>query len=354
MNLPTLGLEEEFFVLYQGQPSTASLLDLSRLFWKNPRREAARTASNFTRGQRIWRGLMSSVEVSTGVHQTPQALLTEVAARRAELSAAFRSGLIAPVGLLPDSDHFHTAGLHLHIGVAPEQIERVYGNLTRYLPVLALASASSPWWAGQEAGPMNRVTRSFALGPLGPDPLARFQDLIVTRRLGTIELRVLDPVWDLARLQAIVEAAQGVAAYGGTLAGSRATYNRLREIYPVHGLTEETHALALELRELTGFDPAWVERSEADRLRELAREEGFEAVWRRLDGGVRQGEFAPSQTPDSRPARWRGAAGLAAYYLPKLPYMAYKVWREHHGEPPQRAEAASGAPRRLRVARARR
>jgi len=35
-------------------------------------------------------------------------------------------------------------------------------------------------------------------------------------------------------------------------------------------------------------------------------------------------------TPHARPARWEGAAGFVAYYVPKLPYMARKVRAEHH------------------------
>ena len=334
MTPPTLGLEEEFFVLYEGQPSTASLLDLSRLLWRDPRHNAAHTATNFTRGRRAWRGLMSSVEVASRVHAHPDTLLAEVAARRAELAGVLGSGLIAPVGLLPDSDRYHTAGLHLHLGVPAAQLERAYGNLARFLPVLALASASSPDWAQARGGPMQRVRRSFALGPLTPDPYARFQDLIVTRRLGTIELRVLDPVWDLTRLRAIVNAAWRLAALPERLPWSPQTYNRLRELYPQQGLTDETRALALELRDLTGFDPALAEQPEAERLAAHAGERGFASLWRHLDGGVRGGSFAPSTTPDARPARWRGAAGFAAYYLPKLPYIGYKAWREHHGTPP--------------------
>ncbi len=345
MTLPTLGLEEEFFVLYDGRPSTASLLDLARLLWRDPRHNASHTATNFTRGPRAWRGLMSSVEVATRVHHHPDALLADVARRRADLTGVLRSGLIAPVGLLPDSDRYHTAGLHLHLGVPAGQLERAYGNIARFLPVLALASASSPWWGGREGGPMQRVPASFALGPLGHDPYARFQDLIVTRRLGTIELRVLDPVWDLGRLRAIVDAAWQLAALPERLAWSPQTYNRLRGLYPHEGLTEETHALALELQDRTGFDARLAEAPEATRLAQHARAAGFADLWRHLDGGVRAGRFAPSSTPDARPARWRGAAGFAAYYLPKLPYITYKAWQEHHGRPP--AEGARGTPPEL-------
>ena len=332
VTLPTLGLEEEVFVLFEGQPSTASLLDLARLLWRDPGRNLGGTASNFTRKLP---GLMSTVEISTGVHAGPDTLLNEVFARRAQLSAATRSGLIAPVGMLIQDDPYHTAGLHLHLGVAPGQRERAYRNVARFLPVLVLASASSPWRGRARYGQSYRVHASFALGPLREDRLYRFQDLIVTRRLGTLELRALDPVWERARLHAIVDAAWRLAGLKRNLPFERAAYNALREVYPKGGLTPAVRELALELHDLTGFDPAWAERTEADRLADLEAREGAGAVWRSLDGAYRHGVFAPSDTPDRRPARWRGAAGLALYYGPKLPYIAYKGWREHHGAPPR-------------------
>lgn len=335
MTPPTLGLEEEVFVLFEGQPSTASLLDLARLLWRDPGRNVGGTASNFTRKLP---GLMSTVEISTGVHSDPDALLNEVFARRAELAAVARQGLIAPVGMLTRDDPYNTAGLHVHIGVSPGQRERAYRNIARFLPVLVLASASSPWKGLARYGQSYRLHASFALGPLREDPLYRFQDLIVTRRLGTLELRALDPVWERARLRAIVDAAWRLADLRRDLPFERDAYNRLREVYPRDGLTPEVRDLALELHDLTGFDPEWVERTEADRLAEVAERDGPASVWRSLDGAYRHGTFAPSLTPDKRPARWRGAAGLALYYAPKLPYIAYKGWREHHGAPPRRRE----------------
>jgi len=31
-----------------------------------------------------------------------------------------------------------------------------------------------------------------------------------------------------------------------------------------------------------------------------------------------------------KPSLWRGIAGFASYYLLRLPYIAYKAWREWH------------------------
>lgn len=317
-------------MLFEGRPSTASLLDLASLLWRNPKRNMRHTASNFTRRLP---NLMSTVEFATGVHATPDTLLAETLARRQELASVMRSGLIVPVGMLQDANPFNTAGLHLHLGVPGDVMWRAYGNVARFLPVLALASASSPWDGTARYGHSRRTHASFALGGLRDDPFHRFQDLIVTRRLGTIELRVLDPVWNPARLHAIVDAAWRLAGLERALAFDRGAYNRHRERYPREGLTPELRELALELHDLTGFDPKWVEETEADRIAAEAERHGLTHVWRSLDGAYRHGAFTPSCTPDERPARWRGAAGLALYYAPRLPYMAVKGWQEHHARP---------------------
>ena len=304
-------------------------MGLARLLWQDPRRNLGGTASNFRRGAAARQELMSSVEISTPVHAHPDTLLMSALSRRRELSRALPHGLMVPLGLLPGSDEFHTAGLHIHVGVPAARLATVYGNLARYLPVLTHASASSPWWNGQPSGPLSRVAHSFALGPLGADPLARFQDLIVTRRLGTIELRVLDPVWEPERLRAILRAVSALARLPERLPWSRDGYNRLRESYS-GGPTAEIWSLAAELQALTGFDPGWLDRSVSERVLESWERHGEAATLAALDGAYRTGVWGAVGTPHARPARWQGAAGFAAYYLPKLPYMARKVRAEHH------------------------
>jgi len=330
----TLGLEEEVFVLYgdaaQGfRASTASFRGLARLLWADPRRNLGGTASNFRRGPVARRELMSSVEVSTPVHAHPDTLLVSALSRRRELAAALPEGLMVPLGLLPGSDEYHTAGLHVHVGVLPSRLETVYGNLARYLPVLAHASASSPWWAGHPSGPLSRVAHSFALGPLTPDPLARFQDLIVTRRLGTIELRVLDPVWEPERLRAILHAVSALARLPERLPWSRAGYNRLRESYAT-GPTPEIFVLAGELQAISGFDPGWLRHTVSAQVLESWKLHGEAATLQALDGAYRTGAWGRLGTPHARPPRWQGVAGFASYYVPKLPYMLKKVRAEHH------------------------
>jgi hypothetical protein len=41
-------------------------------------------------------------------------------------------------------------------------------------------------------------------------------------------------------------------------------------------------------------------------------------------------ERRPVAPRPMKPSLWRGIAGFASYYLLRLPYIAYKAWREWH------------------------
>jgi hypothetical protein len=330
----TFGLEEEVFVLYGNQggalrTSLGSLWPMGRLLWQDPQRNWGGTATNFRRGPGARQEVMSSVEVSTRVQCSAATLFAATLSRRAELSRTFTGGQLIALGSLPGSDRYHTAGLHIHIGVAEQERARVYGNLAYFLPVLAWASASSPYFGpGESGGPLSRVASSFALGELGPDPYDRFQDLIITRRLGTIELRVLDPVPDPDRLWAILKAVEGIARLPETLPWSRAEYNDLRaELLSAPGLA--LHERAAELDWRVGFDLAWTQRTEADRVRTHTEQCGWASTCAHLDGLWRSGAWQALGTPTTPPPWWHGPAGFARYYLPKLPAIARKAYVEN-------------------------
>lgn len=330
----TFGLEEEVFVLYghSGQPRRThlgSLWPMGGLLWQDPKRNWGGTATNFRRGAAARREVMSSVEVSTRVEYGAATLFAAALSRRAELSRSFTGGQLVALGSLPGSDRYHTAGLHIHIGVAPHERDRVYGNLAYFLPVLAWASASSPYFAGgSPGGPLSRVASSFALGELGPDPYERFQDLIITRRLGTIELRLLDPVPDPDRLWAVLRAVEGIARLPGTLPWSREDYNDLRrELLHAPGPALRERAAELEWR--VGFDPAWTAHTEADRVRSHTDLFGWASTCAHLDGLWRSGEWQDLGTPTTPPPWWQGPAGFARYYLPRLPAIARKAYVEN-------------------------
>jgi len=51
-------------------------------------------------------------------------------------------------------------------------------------------------------------------------------------------------------------------------------------------------------------------------------------LYARLNHAYRTGRWEPVAPHAVRPSAWLGALGLLGYYLPRLPYTAYKAWAE--------------------------
>ena len=409
----TLGLEEEVFITTPTRPTLDALYALAKLLGRNPRYYYKHTASNFARGRDARQCLMSSVEIATRPHAAIDALLGELRTHRAALADAAGDAYLVPVGHLFDLDApTNTAGLHIHIGAPAERRHIVYANLAHFLPLLILLSASSPYAGGRYFGQSYRVAASFAIGALRDDPYYRFQDLILARRLGTIEIRACDPVWDLARLRVLLEAVQAIAQLPTARPIDRARYAALRHQAACIGYTPDLQALHRELCAVYEIPEALLKMTIADELRSCVQAFqpsppvspacGREGLWSaeaklppnaeadasalqrgglwsaeaklppnaeaalqhskrlsatplshamgeglgvrvkktdipqqallhlyaRLNHAYRTGRWEPVAPHAVRPSAWRGALGLLGYYLPRLPYTAYKAWTE--------------------------
>jgi gamma-glutamyl:cysteine ligase YbdK (ATP-grasp superfamily) len=416
----TLGLEEEVFITTPTRPTLDALYALAKLLWRNPRCYYKHTASNFARGRDARQCLMSSVEIATRPHTEIDALLEELRTHRAALADAAGDAYLVPVGHLFDLDApTNTAGLHIHIGVPAKRRPTVYANLAYFLPLLILLSASSPYAGGRSFGQSYRVASSFAIGVLRDDPYYRFQDLILARRLGTIEIRVCDPIWDLERLRVLLEAVWAIAQLPTARPIDRARYAALRHQAACVGYTPDLQALHRELSAVYEIPEALLKTTIADELRGCVQAfqpsppvspacgrgecaptplahcvgEGLgvrgetadilyqsryqssqvpalaesphslpspplirgERVWvrgdsnpkhpqtlnrqlvspqallhlyARLNHAYRTGRWEPVAPHAVRPSAWRGVLGLLGYYLPRLPYTAYKAWAE--------------------------
>jgi gamma-glutamyl:cysteine ligase YbdK (ATP-grasp superfamily) len=324
----TLGLEEEVFVCEPEAPSLASLSYLARLMWSDPKRHYARTASNFARGDDLPQGLMSCVEISTGVHDDPDELVDDIATRRGELAAAVGDrGLIVPLGhLLQNDAPTNVAALQFHVG-SPDR-DRAYRNLAYALPLLALLSADSPGAAGKRFGQSYRMARGFAVGPLTEDPTQRFQDLIVSKRLGTIEVRVLDPVWDLARVRTLARAVRAIAALEADLPFDRAAYNALRDRVARDGWVPELEPVHERVSQIAEIPRDLLTKTAADEVWDLYQRVGLVPTYSALDSAWRGGPLEPRAVPPMRGSLLRAAAGLAGYYVPKFPYVTWKFLKE--------------------------
>lgn len=330
-----MGVEEEVFVLEQGRmvPTLQSLDYMRRLLWANPRRYRKHCATNFARGRDQKVCFMGSIEISTGVHENVDSLIEDLIQRRTDFALATRGAMVVPVGSLFTIDSpSNTSGLHIHFGVPAKERARVYDNLAYFMPVLAVASASSPFRKGTPFGLSYRIARPHALGELREDREYRFQDIIVTKRLGTIEIRVLDPVPDIERLRHILQAALAVAHFAGRQPFDRSEHNRMRADWAERGLTPWLETRLRELQQVYPFPRGLLERTFAHELREIAEKDSFRAAYRRADAVWREPTGVPlAERPHSR---MRVLAGFGGFYAVRLPYMAVKGWREWRGRPP--------------------
>ncbi|MDP2873219.1 MAG: glutamate-cysteine ligase family protein [Bacillota bacterium] len=355
---PTFGLEEEVFVTSATEPTLESLYFLARLMWRNPRRYYRHSDSNFARGRDVRLGLMSGVEISTGRHATPEAAVADLCERRADLARACRAPgvFLVPVGHLLDRDTpTNVCGLHIHVGLPAEERMRGYRRLAAYLPLLALLAASSPCRRGAYFGPSYRMVAGYATGALRPDHMYRFQDLIVSRRLGTIEARLFDPVWDVGHVLVLLRCMRAILLHAPDRAVDYALYAQLRHLAATRGYGEEFEPLWREVNEyLRQAGEAEVREGlfadpPAREIFDLYESRGLEVLYRALHHGYCRGlgeaeaslaEIAgvmPSHSGPSvrthgrrvrRFASLRAAGGFMSYYVIRLPYKTIKVLRE--------------------------
>jgi len=326
--MPRFGIEEEVFITEPERPTLRSLLYLAKLLVRRPAFYYTHSAHNFTRGKDLKWGLMSGVEVSTGIHEEVDALIDDLAARREDL-ATVSSGLVVPVGHLLDCDTpTNTCAVHVHIGDVGDK-RRLYHNLLHFLPVLPLLTINSPMVSGRYFGKSYRMHASFAIGPIRDNWDVRFQDLIHSKRLDTIELRACDPCWDLERYRLLLRAVKAVAELREELDPGIERYNLLRGEICRRGLIEETLPLAEELCSLVGFPEEVLTKTASDELADAYKAMGLVGAYSALDSGYRRGVFQPSEV-DARQSSHlaQGMLGFAGYFLPRLPYYAIKGLKE--------------------------
>lgn len=324
------GIEEEVFVTEPEKPTTESLYYLAKLLWRNPGVNYLGTASNFARGNDILQGLMSCVEVSTGICGSTDEAIEDLKARRKELISVC-DGLITTVGHLIDFNApTNTAALQIHLSGLGDQ-EKAYANLVHFLPVLALISANAPASGKTYFGKSFRMAKSFAIGPLTGNPFDRFQDIIIAKRLGTLEIRIFDPFWDLGRLKILLEAINAIVTSNHHYELDVKKYNSLRTRFVIDGISEDIERLHLELSQICELPKQFIEDTPGDEIWRLFKDAGLINTYLALDNAYRNGELkvAGGFNKKSFSVRlFRKIAGFGGYYLPKLPYIVYKYMKE--------------------------
>lgn len=327
----TFGLEEEVFLLEKEKPSLQSLYYLAKLLKKNPRFYFTHSASNFTHGKDIKISLMSGVEIATEVKNSPLELIEDLKLRRKDLIEACQSDcLIIPLGsLIHLSAPTLTCALQVHIG-GVEDIDKTYKNLAYFLPLLILATANSPACNGKYFGPSYRLANSFAIGSLKEeDFFSRFQDLIVSRRLKTIEIRVFDPIWDLSRLEKVLQLIEAIVKLDKIFPFDYQRYRELREKVIHYGYCKEIEFLYRELCNYFTCSKELFLQPPAESVWYAYQKMGLRKTYLSLDNAYRNGVFEPLDKEIPNPRLWKKIAGLCFYYLPKLPYISWKFLKEH-------------------------
>ncbi len=323
----TYGIEEEVFIVQRGKPSLESLFYLASLLWRKGQFNYFHTGYNFSHLPDLSTGLMGGVEVSTEVCSDVDSLMRALIRRRKEL-AEVSSGLIVPVGHMFDGNSpTRTCGMHVHIGNLPD-METAYRNLAHFLPLLLLVTASSPCADGRYFGCSYRIHSCPFIGPLTGDPWHRFQDIIVSRRLKTLEVRIFDPVWDLSRIRTLVGVIQSIVRLGHDVGFDLSFYRLARREAVTTGYGELTGKLFNQLTQFCSVPQDLFETTSSDIVHDYYRENGQQSTLSALDNAYRNGRFEPAKFDGSLPNPAKIAVGIAGYFIPKLPYTLWKTCRE--------------------------
>ncbi|RJQ31274.1 MAG: hypothetical protein C4562_06435 [Actinobacteria bacterium] len=326
--MATFGIEEEVFIVEPTKPSVQSLYYIGKLVWKNPKKYLLHTDSNFARSKDILQGLMSGVEISTSPHSDSKSLMEDFSQRRQDLCKV-SEGLIVALGHLFDYDApTNTCALQFHVGDL-DDFKTAYRNLAYFLPLLILLCANSPAAKSKRFGQSYRLLYSYAVGPLRQDWTYRFQDLIFAKRTKTIELRAFDPVWDLGRVKMLIEAIEAIVKLKSPL-DSVTDYNNLRKTVCVEGYIKALDDRFNCLSQLCYIDKNCFTLTPADIIWDFYKRNGLENTYAALDYAYRHNadlSVVPVSRSKKNPVKI--AAGIAGYFIPKLPYDIWKYLREH-------------------------
>jgi hypothetical protein len=322
------GIEEEIYLVQSGKPSLESFYYLASLLWKKGFFNYAHTAANLSHVSDIKTGIMGGIEVSTGICESAAKSVEALSGRRRELAECIDSGLIVPMGSLIDTKApTKTCGMHIHIG-GIKPVDRIYVNLARFLPLLMLLTASSPFAGGIRFGNSYRCGNCPFIGPLNGNRFYRFQDIIISRRLKTIEIRIFDTVWDINRINKLLEIIESIVKVSKNMGFDSQQYRAAREEAVTKGYGPKTKELFKELNVFSNCDEDLFKNTPSDFICDYVKSNGRDAAYSALDNCYRTGVFKQSKTDGCAPNPLKIGIGLAGYYFPKIPYSVWKTCRE--------------------------
>ncbi len=268
---------------------------------------------------------MGGVEISADMCEDVEALADDLARRRADL-ASVTIGLIVPVGHLFDYEApTNTCAIHVHVS-GVENKTRLYGNIIHFLPVLAavhdqladggVAILRPVVSDGQLVG--HRPDQAgLAVSVPGRDPFqaARHHRASSFRPMLGPESHPLAP----ARGQGHCRAERMRSIPPSTATTPCATDSAARVC------STRSSDLVDELRGLIDFPIELLEHTASDELKAVYDSEGLIAAYSALDNGYRNGVFEPRPVPfRKRAGMAKGMLGFVGYFVPRLPYYAWK------------------------------
>ena len=255
---PTMGVEMELHLV---DPSTGELASISNAVLE----EMGRAHPGGEHPKAKHELFQSTVEVITGICDTPDQARADLAATIAELRAALEphnvtimSSATHPFArsidqvVTPDPRYYQLietmqwparrlliCGMHVHVGVPDgQQAITVINELTRHLPLFLALSSSSPFFEGDDSGMASARSLVFESLPTAglPPQIAewsdfeRFMDTLIETKcidtvrevwwdvrphpdFGTVELRMCDAMPTLGETIAVAGLAQTLVAW---------------------------------------------------------------------------------------------------------------------------------------------
>jgi hypothetical protein len=192
-----------------------------------------------------------------------------------------------------------------------------------------LLTVNAPLAKGRYFGQSFRMYHSLAVGPLVPDWNYRFQDIIFSRRLKTIEIRIFDPIWDLEKIKIVLELIRHIVLQDEEVPLDRNGYNELREKVILRGHDDRLWPRVNRLREKVPLSEHIFRDTCSNQIRTLYERYGLLSTYTALDNAYRFGRLNPRPYHPKKESRFlKIFCGLFAYYLPKLPFTFYKTLRE--------------------------
>jgi gamma-glutamyl:cysteine ligase YbdK (ATP-grasp superfamily) len=320
-----IGIEEEVFIIEGERPAVDALYPLFKLLRKNPAFYYMHTAANLPRGKDFLESPVASIEISTPVTSSVDEAVKQLSLIRKELARNCPSRIVA-LGMLPDLTQARSivSGLHIHLSGSFDLVE-ARKKIACYLPALLLITANSPSVENDYLS--NRILLNPFSGAIVNDSFERFQDIIISRRLNTLEIRIFDPVSDLKRIEVLLRCLEAIIRAPAKRELDVKNYIRIRNKAAKRGImNDEVKRLAEEVVEISGVDFKFFLVTESHRVKKMLEELTLKEVYEVLDRDYRAGVLYEGKNV---PKALRTLYGFLGYYIPKMPYTTYKFLKEH-------------------------